>query len=226
MARHRWPRWLRHGDRNRPADPPLPRAPRAERRWTCRAHARARVPRGCSRDRRCALRARNRRMGGRRGQPTRLRAPRALSARGRRAALALADRRRRARARARDGQRQGGGGRRAPARPRRSARAPRADTALHLAQRPRRAVRVRDARRRVRGGRLRVRKRVPRRRRRLDAGRRMVFRGSRARGSGARTQRSRRRVGRREVLELPHAGRDPRGDGRSRALRRIAAIRS
>ncbi len=61
--------------------------------------------------------------------------------RGRRPALALADRRHRARARARDGARPPRGRRRPPARPRRPAGASRADAALHVAERARRAVR-------------------------------------------------------------------------------------
>ena len=139
--------------------------------------------------------------------------------------LALAGGRRRGRARARARPRPAGGRRRPPPAPRRPAGAARADAALHLAQRARRALRLRRAGRRGGRPRLRLRGRLPRRRRRLGSGRRVVPRRACARGGGPWAERLRGHVGGRRVHGRPRAGRRARGDRGRGAVRRRAPRR-
>ena len=183
-------------------------------------------PRPGARRRRRPLPARHRRVGGRDGRPARARAARPLRARPRRSALALAGRGHRRRARAGHGPRPGGGRRRPPADPQRPAGAARADPALHLAQRPRRAVRRRRPEDRGDRRRLRLRGRLPRGRPRVGARRRVVSRRPVAGGGGPRSERPRGRLGRRHVRRRPRARAGARGHRGRGAVRRRSPARA
>ena len=89
------------------------------------------------------------------------------------------------------------GRRRPPAAPRRSARDARADSALHLAERPRGASCERRSRGRAHGWRVCVRRRLPRRGRRLAARWELVPGRAGARGGCSRASRPRGPLGRR-----------------------------
>ena len=225
VARRRRARRVCDGNRRGPADAPLPRAARPGRRRAVGPDARARGARARPRRRRRSLPACDRRMGVRRGRSVRPRAPRLVHARPGRAAVALAGRERRPRARDRDGTRPLRGRDRPPSRVRRPAGRARAHAALHVAERPRRALRERRPGGRDDRGRLRVRGRVPRRGRGLAAGRRLVSRRAGARGGGPRAERPRGPLGGGSLQRRAAHGRRPRGDGGGRPERRPAPAR-
>jgi len=223
MASRRRRRRLRDGHYRRAAYAPLPRAPR-------RGSRRAREPDAGPGS------ARPRAGGGRRAHPARdarverrcrrsagARAAHLVRPRGRRAALALADRGARARAGGGDDVRQPVRRRRPPAPRRGQARSPRADRALHVAERPRRAVRRRRSGGRFDRGRLRLRGRLPRGRCGVPAGRGVVPGRAGARGGGARAQRPGGPVGRRHVRCRARGRADTRGARRGRRSARCHA---
>ena len=110
-------------------------------------------------------------------------------------------------------------------RARRSTGAPGADPALHLAQRPRRALRRRNAVGRADGRRLRVRGGVPGGRTRLGSRGRLVPRRALPGRSRARTERPGGLVGRGWLRRAPGARADPGGHRGGRPLRRRASAR-
>ena len=216
-------RRLRDGHGRRAAHPPLPRAARGRRRRAGAA--------GCSaspRSTRCSSSA-TRASGSRpTSGPAATVDPRghellaSFDLERRRAALALAGRRRR---------RSSASSRWRTARPavgvvhrllaRRPAGAARADAALHLAERARRAVRERRPRGRGDGRRLRVRGRLPRRRRRAASPGGEWYRGVRAREEAARGLNDREDLWAAGTFAAElEPGDVPRGDGRGRAVRR------
>ena len=164
-------------------------------------------------------------MGIRCRRPARLRAARLLCPRPSGATLALAGRRRRARARVGDDARalRGGGG--APAHTLRSSGLARADAALHVEKRARRAMGGGRPGDRGDRRRIRLRGRIPCRGRRLAARRRMVRGRARAGGGRPRPERPRGPLGRGSLRRRPRRGGGARGDRRRGAFRRRPSAR-
>ena len=175
--------------------------------------ARPRLARSGAGARRCPRPARDARVGRGDGRPERVRAPRLVRPRGRRAALALAARRGRVRARARDGARLADGGRRPPPGRLPTGRSGSSSTPL-CTWRSVHGERFGNGDPQVEAtddgfvfeGAYRV----------AGAGfagrRRVVSRRPRPRGGGARPERPRGPLGRRNVQGRARAGRVPRGE--------------